>query len=147
MSEEGTKGKPYEMIVEAGKVREFARAAKSKNPAYFTPPEEHPVSPVTFLASSAFWSTPESSPNFGAAPPNMERILHGEQEFTFPNGPPKAGTVLTATTSIGKQYEKEGKRGGSMKFSELITEFRDADGNLVAESKSTTIETGKATTE
>ncbi len=77
----------------------------------------------------------------------MERILHGEQEFTFPNGPPKAGAVLTGTTSIGKQYEKEGKRGGSMKFSELITEFRDADGNVVATSKSTTIETGKATTE
>ncbi len=144
MSDAGKQGKPFEMVVEAGKVREFARAAKSKNPAYFGPT---PVSPVTFLASSAFWSTPESSPTFGDPPPNFERILHGEQEFTFPNGPPMAGTVLTATTSVGREYEKEGKRGGTMKFSELISEFRDADGNLVATSKSTAIETGKATTE
>ncbi|MCU1458506.1 MAG: hypothetical protein JWL73_2598 [Actinomycetia bacterium] len=147
MSDEGKQGQPYEMIVEAGKVREFARAAKSRNPAYFVPAESHPVSPVTFLASSAFWSTPESSPSRGGPPPNWERILHGEQEFVFPNGPPHAGDVLTATTRIGKEYEKEGKRGGTMKFSELITEFRDRDGNLVAESKSTAIETGKATTE
>jgi hypothetical protein len=146
MSDEGKQGKPYEMIVEAGKIREFARAAKSKNPAYFAPPDSQPVSPVTFLASSAFWSTPESSPS-GGVYRNLERILHGEQEFVFPAGPPRAGDVLTAQSHIGRVYEKEGKRGGKMHFSELVTEFRDADGNLVAESRSTTIETGKATTE
>jgi hypothetical protein len=43
-------------------------------------------------------------------------------------------------------YEKEGKRGGTMRFTEVVTEFRDASGVLVAESRSTTIETSKAAT-
>ncbi|MDQ1493450.1 MAG: hypothetical protein QOJ23_5964, partial [Actinomycetota bacterium] len=31
---EGNSGKPFRVVVEEGKVREFARAVKSSNPAY-----------------------------------------------------------------------------------------------------------------
>ena len=139
---EGNSGKPYRVVAEEGKIREFALATKSTNRAYGvggTPPS---TSPVTFLASSMFWQGPDSSP-LSDAGLNFERILHGEQEFVFPGPPPAPGTVLAAQARIDRVYEKEGKRGGTMTFAELVTEFCDEAGNLVAESRSTIIETSK----
>jgi hypothetical protein len=143
---EGRTGEPFTMAVELGKIREFARATKSKNPAYQGSPGDRPVSPGTFLASSAFWQTPESNPMRGVKR-NLSRILHGEQEFVFNGPPPRAGDVLTGTTRVEKVFEKEGKRGGTMTFTVTVTEFRDADGRVVAESRSTGIETSKPATE
>jgi hypothetical protein len=42
---------------------------------------------------------------------------------------------------IDKAYEKEGRRGGAMRFYELVTEYRDSAGELVAEVRSTIIVT------
>ena len=138
---EGNRGKPFRVVVEEGKVREFARAVKSSNPAYLEGPQA--TSPATFLASSVFWQRPENSP-WGGTKLNWERILHGEQEFVFPGPPPAAGTELTAEARIDRVFEKEGKRGGTMTFVEVVTEYRDGSGAIVAESRSTVIETGKA---
>ena len=138
---EGKRGKPFRVVVEEGKVREFARAVKSSNPAYMEGPQA--TSPATFLASSAFWQRPENSP-WGDSRLNWQRILHGEQEFVFPGPPPAAGTELTAETRIDRVFEKEGKRGGTMTFVEVVTEYRDSSGAVVAEARSTVIETGKA---
>ena len=55
--------------------------------------------------------------------------------------------MLTGVARIDRVYEKQGKRGGTMVFTEVVTEFRDAGGRLVAESRSTLIETSKAATE
>lgn len=143
---EGNTGKPFRMVVEEGKVREFARATKSSHAAYLADGGPQSTSPVTFLASSAFWQGPESSP-WGQAKLNWARILHGEQEFTFPGPPPAAGTVLTAEARIDKVYEKEGKRGGTMAFVEVVTEYRDETGSVVAEARSTIIETSQAPSE
>lgn len=142
---EGNRGKPFRVVVEEGKVREFARATKSSHPDYLTGDAPPAVSPVTFLASSAFWQGPESSP-WGEAKLNWQRILHGEQEFTFPGPPPAAGTVLTAEARIDRVYEKEGKRGGTMAFAEAVIEYRDETGAVVAESRATIIETSQAPT-
>jgi hypothetical protein len=139
-SMEGRRGKPFRVVVEEGKVREFARAVKSSNPAYMEGPQE--TSPPTFLASSAFWQRPENSP-WGDTRPNLQRVLHGEQEFLFAGPPPAAGTELTAEARIDRIYEKEGKRGGTMTFIETVIEYRDRAGALVAESRSTMIETGQ----
>jgi N-terminal half of MaoC dehydratase len=127
-----------------GKIREFARATKSRNPAYDGQPGDNPVSPGTFLMAAAFWQGPAANP-FNGIKRNFQRILHGEQEFTFHESPPRAGDVLVGTSRIDKVYEKPGKRGGSMMFTELVTEFRDPTGRLVAETRSTTIETSKPT--
>ena len=140
---EGSKGKPFRVVVEEGKVREFARAVNSSNPAYVAEGQPQATSPVTFLASSVFWQGPEASP-WGDAELNWERILHGEQEFVFPGPPPAAGTELTAEARIDRVYEKEGKRGGTMTFVEAVTEYRDPSGAVVAESRSTIIETSQA---
>jgi len=143
---EGRTGEPFTMVVELGKIREFARATKSRHPAYQGAPGDTPVIPATFLASSVFWTTPASSP-FAGMDLNWERILHGEQEYVFYGEPPRAGTELTGTSRVDRVYEKEGKRGGTMVFTETVTEFRDSSGRLVAEARGTMIETSRAATE
>jgi N-terminal half of MaoC dehydratase len=143
---EGRSGEPFTMVVELGKVRELARATRSRNPAYDGAPGDTPVSPATFLMSAAFWTGPASDPWRGVDR-NVQRLLHGEQEFVFHGEPPRAGDVLTGRSRIDRVYTKQGKRGGSMTFAETVTEFRDPSGRLVAETRSTTIETSQATTE
>ena len=140
---QGKSGKPFRMVVEEGKVREFARAVKSSDPAYLSGGSPPATSPATFLASSAFWQDLDSSPLEGVSL-NWERILHGEQEFVFPGPPPAPGSVLTGQARIDRVFEKEGKRGGTMSFLELVTEYRDSTGAVVAESRSTIIETSQA---
>ena len=49
---EGNRGKPFRVVVEEGKVREFAKAVKSSNPAYVAAGPQA-TSPAPFLASSA----------------------------------------------------------------------------------------------
>lgn len=137
----GATDEPFEMTVERGKIREFARATKSDNPAYLA--ERVPVSPPTFLTSSAFWGEPGNS-IFAKVKLDMRRVLHGGVEYVFPGSPPAAGTELTAQTRVDDIYEKEGKRGGTMTFVVSVQEFRDKTGNLVAEARNTIIETAKA---
>jgi acyl-coenzyme A thioesterase PaaI-like protein len=76
----------------------------------------------------------------------MRRVLHGEQEFEYVR-PLRAGDVLSATSRIVDEYEKEGRRGGTMRFVVSETEFRDQNGDVVAYSRGTSIVTSKATTE
>lgn len=137
----GQQGKPFEMRIEAGKIREFAMATVCDNPAYFG---DTAVVPPTFLMTSAFWTSPENAA-WGHERPNFERLLHGEQEFTFHGQLPRAGSRLTGVAKIADVYEKEGKRGGIMKFIETVTEYRDENGTLLAQSKATLIETGMPT--
>ena len=141
----GATDDPFTMVVECGKVREFARATMSTNPEYLE--GSAPVIPPTFLTNVSFWSPPGRSV-FSKVKMDLRRLLHGGQEYTFHGPPPAAGTTLTVQTRVADIYEKEGKRGGTMTFVVTISEFRDESGTLVAEAKSTAIETGKpATTE
>lgn len=138
----GTSGQPFEMSVEAGKIREFARATRSRNAAYIS---EQATSPPTFLMAMAFWSGPENAA-WGDARPNLARVLHGEQEFIFHGPPPRAGTRLRAVARVDRVFDKQGKRGGSMQFVETVTEFREiGTGELVATCRGTLIETSRST--
>ncbi|MCZ7527290.1 MAG: MaoC family dehydratase N-terminal domain-containing protein [Acidimicrobiia bacterium] len=137
----GATDTPFDMVVELGKIREFARATKSSNAAYLEADE--PVSPPTFLTTAQFWSPPGESV-MAKVGMDLRRVLHGGQEYVFHGPPPKAGTRLHAQSRVEDIYEKEGKRGGTMTFVIAVQEFRDDDGNLVAESRTTVIETGKA---
>ncbi len=139
---EGRTAEPFRMVIELGKIREFARATKSKNRAYDGEVGDKPLTPATFLTTAAFWQKPAHSPLSGVKL-NWSRILHGEQEFIFHGEPPRAGDILTGTARIDKVYEKAGKRGGTMTFLEQVVEFRNAHGDLVVESRSTMIETSK----
>ena len=139
----GATDDPFTMVVEYGKVREFARATKSASPDYLD--VAAPVIPPTFLTTVSFWSPPGRSV-FSKVKMDLRRLLHGGQEYTFHGPPPAAGTTLTVQTRVDDIYEKEGKRGGTMTFVITVSEFRDESGTLVAEARSTAIETGKPAT-
>jgi hypothetical protein len=140
----------YEMVIESGKVREFATAVKSSDPAYLDDP--NPVIPPTFLRAAAFWAPrrpPVSRSSSGEGTPARGRGtgLHGGQEYVFHGPPPRAGTKLSITSRVAERYEKQGSRGGTMTFTVSVQEFRDESGRLVAEGRTTSIMTSKPTTE
>ena len=135
--------------VEATHIMMFARAIGDPNPAYADPdsPEAQAiggvVAPPTFsMAGSQF--DPDNvlrpkpgEPWFGSGrdPSGAVRegsgLLHAEQVFEY-HQPLRAGMDLVATEREGKSWEKESKRGGLLKFSETITDYRDAaTGELV----------------
>jgi hydroxyacyl-ACP dehydratase HTD2-like protein with hotdog domain len=130
----GAVGAPFELIVELGKIREFARATQSHHPAF----QVGTCSPPTFLTTAYHWHTANSDVE-PIAELDPQRSLHAEQEFVFHGPPPAAGTRLTGTARIDRVFEKKGKRG-PMTFVVLVTEYRDADGTLVAESRLTGVE-------
>jgi hypothetical protein len=139
----GTTDEPFTMTVERGKVREFARATMSENAGYLDDAAP-PIEP-TFLTSVSFW-TPTGRSVFSKVKLDLKRVLHGGQEYVFHGPPPRAGQELTAQTRVEDIYEKVGKRGGTMTFVVTVQEFRDETGRLVAEARSTAIQTGKPAT-
>lgn len=136
----GRTGEPFRMVIEEGKVREFAAATGSTHPEHLESPT--PISPVTFLASARFWQDEHSFP-WHAVERDHARVLHGGQEFVFHGPPPRAGTELVGQARIQDVFEKVGRRGGTMVFIKLVTEFRTPDGDLVAEMRSTAIQTSR----
>jgi hypothetical protein len=140
----GLEGPGFEMMVERGKVREFARATQSRHPEYLDDPA--PPIPPTFLTSVSFWQPPEANELWAKLGIDGHRLLHGEQEYEFFWQVPRAGTALVARTRVEEIYEKEGKRGGTMTFVVTVTDFHNTEGDLVAQARSTAIETGKPPT-
>lgn len=138
----GAAGPEFEWVVERGKIAEFARACLDDKDAHRGPDA---VAPPTFPMTTSFWQPPGS--RRGVDPPfDPRRLLHGEQEFEYTR-PLRAGEVLTGQTRLADYFEKEGRRGGTMRFAVYETEFRDQGGEPVAWSRSTMIETARATTE
>jgi hypothetical protein len=68
--------------------------------------------------------------------------LHAEQHFTY-HRPLRAGDVLHATTRPGERWEKQGRRGGTLVFNEIITEYWDAGGELVVTARTVGVMTEK----
>jgi acyl dehydratase len=69
--------------------------------------------------------------------------LHAEQHYEY-HRPLRAGDVLTATTTPGQRWEKEGRRAGKLVFSESVTEYRNQDGELVVTARSVGVRTERA---
>ena len=130
----------YEVPIERGKIREFARATRTRHPAY---EGVAAVIPPTFLTTARLsWEPTGESPS-KALGFELARVLHGEEEYEFHGPPPRAGQTLTVPTRLGDTWEKEGRRGGAMRFAKVVTEFRDESGALVATQTSTLLETAK----
>jgi acyl dehydratase len=132
----GRQGRPFRMVIEEGKCREFARATTPLSwPFDATAPT---YAPVTFLASVRFWMAPQDSAWHGVVR-DYRRVLHGEQEFLFPDRPVRIGEELTVTERIDRAYEKRGSRG-TMAFTETVTEFvRPSHDGIVASMRATSI--------
>jgi hypothetical protein len=73
----------------------------------------------------------------------MRRVLHGEEEYIFHGPPPRVGQTLSVLSRLDERWEKEGRRGGTMRFARIVNEFRDSTGALVAEQRSVVVETAR----
>lgn len=124
--------------VEQSHILFFARSVGDPNPRYVEPSVQGGiVAPPTFaMAGSQF--DPDNplrprpgEPWFGSgrepsgAQPTATGALHAEQSFEY-HQPMRAGMTLTTSQRAGATWEKEGRRGGKLVFSETITEYRDA---------------------
>lgn len=138
-----------EFEIEAGKVEEFARSVKDDDPVY----RDEAVAkergfdaipaPLTFERVSMFprYRTVEKyGIDLGF---QEEYTIHGEQAYEYER-PLVVGDVLTGTTTLAEVYERDGKRGGTMTFAVLETEYTDEDGEVVLTARSTAIETAGA---
>ena len=136
----------YEFTIERGKIREFARATMSRNPDYLDDPGGR-VPPTWLIAVGVLGAArprepdgvAQHQPRPSAARRPGVRVLRPAAARRARSSPPSRW--------IDSVYEKEGKRGGTMRFVEMVTEFRDEAGKVVAESRTTMIETGKPPTE
>ena len=141
----GKEGVAFDVAIERGKIREFARATRSTHAEYM---DERPVVPPTFLTTMFFWEEGVEGANpWHHVKLDQKRGMYAEQEYVFHGPPPRAGTKLVARSRIESIYDKEGRRGGKLTFAVMVTEFRDVEGKLVAEARMTGVETEKPPTE
>ena len=130
------------MVVERGKIREFAKAILDDNPAYEA---DDPAVPPTYTMAIAHWPAPKGGGGAGFAKLGLDmmRILHAGQEFEY-LGEIKEGDKLSTSTKISDVYEKEGKRGGTMLFVTSETTFTNQRGEDVLISRNILVQTSKA---
>lgn len=138
----------FDLPVTEEKVKEFAVAVGENNPVFYDADAAReqglpgPIAPPTFTVTQIF-AIPrvEREEKLGA---NLEyaRVLHGEQEFVYKRLP-AVGETLKGRMRIAKDFEKQGKRGGTMRFVTYESVFTDAEGEEVLSAHYTLIETAK----
>lgn len=151
--------------IEAGHLMMFARAVGDPNPIYYD--EEHAkttepgkiIAPPTFMvAGMQFAPEHPFRPAIGEAwlgsgkeptgrslegDRSLVGLMHAQQEFEY-HRHPSPGDVLTLEEKPGKQWEKEGRRGGKLLFNERVTEYLDQNGELVITARSVSVQTERA---
>jgi hypothetical protein len=138
----------FELPIERGKVREFALAVGEDNPVFFDPEEARRqglpdvVAPPTFTVTQIWQVTREEREARLGANLDYARVLHGEQEFVLERLP-VAGEVLRGVMRISRDFTKQGRRGGDMRFVTYESVFTDADGDEVVRAHYTLIETAR----
>ena len=151
--------------VEEGSILLFARSIGDPNPIYAD--RDHAattevggiIAPPTYVQSSAQFDPDyplrpkPGKPWFGSGRHPTGRAaggeasggggggtgLHAEQHYEYHRAL-RPGDVLSATTRSGERWEKQG-RSGKLVFSESITEYRDAEGQLVVTARAVAVMT------
>lgn len=151
--------------IEAGHIMMFARSIGDSNQIYYdddyakTTEPGKVIAPPTFPQSSAqfdpdYFLRPKPGEEwFGSAkgPTGVTKKssggggaggggLHAEQHFEY-HRHISPGDILTAVNKPGKTWEKQGRRGGKLTFSEAVTEYRDQKGELVITARSVGVRT------
>jgi hypothetical protein len=148
--------------IEAGHILTFARALGDDNPVYRD--EEAGVAagvggiiaPPTFVAAGAHFDPDyplrpaAGAPWFGSGrdatgatgDPSGQTALHAEQHFEY-HRTLRAGDILSASSHDGRTWQREGARGGTMTFTEYVTEYRDAHGERVVTSRTVGVRTSR----
>lgn len=143
--------------IEAGHIMMFARSVGDDNQIYYdgdyalTTEPGQVIAPPTFVQASAqfdpdYFLRPKIGKEWFGSAKEATGIskkkeagsggggggggLHAEQHFIYHQAL-KAGDTLAATNKEGKTWEKQGRRGGKLMFSESVTEYHNQDGDLV----------------
>jgi acyl dehydratase len=138
----------FDLPIERGKVREFALAIGEDNPVFFDVEAAKlsgfpdVVAPPTFTVTQIWQVSREDREAKLGANLDYARVLHGEQEFVYKRLP-FAGETLKGRMRISKDFTKEGRRGGSMRFVTYESVFKDAQDEEVLTAYYTLIETAK----
>ncbi len=138
----------FDLPVDTDKVIEFAGAVGEDNPIFLDPEAAklhgfpNVLAPPTFTVTQIFQVPREEREQRLGANLDYARVLHGEQEFIYERLP-VAGETLHGSMRIAKDFLKEGKRGGHMRFVTYESRFTDDDGELVLTANYTLIETSK----
>lgn len=132
---------PHTVLVEAGRLKFFAKAVGETNPVYTDPAaakaagyRDLPV-PPTFLFSLDL-EQPDPFGWFNTLGLDLARVLHGTQKFVY-HRPACAGDTLTFASKITDIYAK---KGGALEFIVKETKVTDASGAPVADLVSTIIQ-------
>jgi hypothetical protein len=155
--------------IEAGHIMLFARSMGDDNPVYYdaeyaadsevgaipAPPtfaqasaqfdDDYPLRPKIGKPWFGSGRTPTgatSNPAGGSGSKGGGSGLHAEQHFEY-HRPLVAGDVLHAEYKAGKTWEKQGRRAGKLVFTEMITEYRDENDELVITARSVGVRTEK----
>ncbi|MBT3427542.1 MAG: hypothetical protein HOL98_00710 [Gammaproteobacteria bacterium] len=157
--------------IEAGHIMMFARSIGDPNPIYYdadSAAKTEPgavLAPPTFVQASAqfdpdYFLRPKIGQEWFGSAKEATGItqregsgggggggggLHAEQHYVY-HKQLQAGDVLSATTKPGKSWEKEGRRGGKLMFSESVTEYRDQNGELIVTATSVGVRTERPAT-
>jgi hypothetical protein len=129
--------------IEAGHVLQFARAIGL---------DPHPaeagalVPPPTFTRAAVQFdpqhgrdlASPKRAATAAGEPVGSE--LHAEQHFEY-HLPVRSGEVLAVTEQLGKTWERDSRRAGKLRFTETITEFRNAQGDLAVTARMVVVAT------
>ena len=130
----------FEVAVEAGRLRFFAKATGQTDPVYLDDTAAraagHPGLPVppTFLFCLEMES-PDPAAIRNLLGMDYRRLLHGEQGFTY-HRPAHAGDVLRFEQRIADIYDK---KNGALEFVERITRITNQCGEHVADLRAVTV--------
>jgi hypothetical protein len=150
--------------IEGTHILMFARAVGDDNPIYAD--EEyakgtevgHIIAPPTFAQASAqfdpdYFLRPKIGEKWFGSGKNPTGLtdpggsstgggLHAEQHFEY-HRHITPGDVLRAETKQGETWEKQGRRGGKLQFTETIIEYYDQNDELVITARGVGVKTEK----
>lgn len=128
-------------LIEAGKIKEFAKALQLENPVYVDAAVAKAAgyrgipAPPTFMTVIDYWNERNFYQLFsGFLKLNPNNVLHGEQTYDY-HEVIVAGDVITAQVSVKEQFHKKGKN-----FFLLETVYRNQWDAIVATGRTTLIE-------
>ncbi|WP_019122349.1 FAS1-like dehydratase domain-containing protein [Brevibacillus massiliensis] len=137
---------PYRLVVERGKIREFALAIGDDSPLYRDKQSavlagwKDVTIPPTFPTVIDMWGGPDFFTLIETLELDLLRVLHGEQEYEY-LGEIYTGDEITGTAKVTGAKAKSG-RSGTMKLFSIETVYVNQRGEMVCIGRSTVIEHG-----
>lgn len=155
---------PKNFPVEASHVMMFARGVGDPNPIYHDPDYAaasevgHIIAPPTFTAAGLQFhaehrfrpvvdepwlgSGKEPTGNLKEDDRSLVGLMHAEMEFEY-HKHLSPGDVLTVKDMPGREWKKEGRRGGTLTFREAVQEYRNQNDELMITARSVSVQTGR----